>query len=174
MRRLPYNGGAVDCVARRRIGCSVSALSSRAWDDRLARGSPRNVDWHRTLRVGGAPSLSCRLLAPDQSSVFFQPVHLAFELAELRLSCGLQLLFLFLPSPTAARQEARRFVVDRSLPLGTLSRMDAILGRQCVDRLLAPNGRQGNPCFARAAVLTSLRTPDASRVSLVVLAYSMV
>src|SRR6266436_1226858 len=68
----------------------------------------------------------------------------------------------FLSPPTAARQKPRRFVLDRSLPLGNLHGMDAILRRQFVDGLLPPESGEGYPCLELTAVLSSLMTHGAS------------
>ena len=103
--------------------------------------------WLRSIRV--------RLPSVPEGSFPFQPVQLYLELADFLVQDCLQFrFFLFLVLPLAG-EDLLDPVLQLTLPVADLGRMDPIFAGQLVDRLLPFEGFQGDPGFELGAMLLS-------------------
>src|SRR5919202_6177093 len=106
---------------------------------------------------GCAGSIRPRVVASEQSSLFFEPVQLDLQLADLLGQGRLQALALVLRWRRAGRKELGETLQRRLFPLGDHMGMDPKLGRQLIDRQVALDGLQSHPGLKFRTIARSLR-----------------
>src|SRR5215203_3153125 len=101
-------------------------------------------------------SISWRLLSTEQSSFFFQPVQLYFELPDLLVEFVLQLCFRSLRSFAAIAKRLLQMLECLLLPLPNLVGMHAVVRRDLVHAAHTLDRFQRHFAFQSRAVLPAL------------------
>ena len=79
--------------------------------------------------------------------IFFQPVHLHFQLADLLVETGYERFFAFFSLARLRREHLWQAIERLLLPLRDLGGMHLILSSDLIGRFLPFDGLQGDPCF---------------------------
>jgi hypothetical protein len=88
--------------------------------------------------------------------LFFQPVELDFELADLLVELGLQRFVLAVVAVAVGCKEPWKLALEMLFPLANLRRMDAVATGEFVDRVVTFEHLEGYPGFACCTVTSTL------------------
>src|SRR5262245_46559219 len=152
-RRLPRNGWALSSSSSSSIRRRFSAVSAAGSYYRLERLSPSSSHCRRTLSWGWSASIRGRSRSGHRSDFFFEPLQLHLEAADLLEQLGLLGLGVGRGRLAAVGEDLVRPGQELLLPGVDQGRVDPILARQLVDRLVALDGGQGHLRFEGRRVL---------------------